>query len=114
MCRRNLTKPNVRYGPKSFHSLCESEDMSSKNAYLLHDLLRDVISLSEDYNIELLFPDTKTLRRKLEELEGISFHGSTKYVIVYPSDVDPLLHSEAIFCGDGLRNDDLMAALRKW
>ena len=87
--------------------------MSSENAYFLRDLLRNVISLSEDYNIELLFPDNKTLRRKLEELEGISFHGSTKYVIVYPSNVDPLLHSEEIFRGDGLRKDDLMAAFAK-
>ena len=65
-----------------------------KNAYLLHDLLKDVISLSNDYNIEPLFTSTK--KRQLEELEGISFHKSSKYVIVYPSDVDSLLYSETI------------------
>ena len=75
-------------------------------AYLLHDLLRDVISMAEDYNIEPLFTNTRSLKRKLEGIEGVSFHKSSKYVIVYPSDVDPLLYSEAILRGNGLRKDD--------
>ena len=87
---------------------------NDKNAYLLNDLLNDAIYMSQEHDIGAIFTNTKSLRRYLEQnFNELGFKKSGKNVIVYSLDIDPILYSESILNGHGLRKNDIIAALLK-
>ena len=88
--------------------------IKEKCAYILKDLLEDLISICEEMNVETVISNNRTLRRRLEEKFGtaIAFdvHGST---LVCDSDTKPCDYAVAALHGCGLRDNDFVKAFGK-
>ena len=85
-----------------------------KNGYLLTDLYKDSINICEDHAIPPIFGHIKSLRRYLENnVTGITFAKSGKYVVVCSSEIDPVMYSNSTLKGHGLRKNDIMRSFAK-
>ena len=84
--------------------------LRKKEAFLLHVMLADIKSFSEEYNLPPIMEHTVELKRKLiaEFGDEISFFPSGKYLIVHASSINPCQYSVAILQGRCLRDDDLV------
>ena len=84
-----------------------------KKAYLLHELLKDIIYLSEEHDLETsAIAHTSSLKRYLVEeySNDIAFFRSGKYLLVHPIDINPCTYSIATLHGCGLRDADITKA----
>ena len=84
-----------------------------KEAYLLHELLKDVKYLSEEHDLETpVIEHTRSLKRYLvqEYSNAMAFFPSGKYLLVHPIDLNPCIYSIATLHGCGLRDTDLTKA----
>ena len=112
--KSNELDPAIEFVRDHFRNCIDLKIIKQKQAYLLHELLNDVISLSEEYSVESIFNNTKSLRRFLEErFDNLGYHKFGKYVVVYSSDVDPIMYCESALKGHGLRKNDIMTSFVK-
>ena len=82
-----------------------------KEAYFLHELLKDIFKISETHWLdETPIKYTADLKRKLiaEFDESICFFLSGKFVIVHSSDTNPCQYGVAFLQESGLRDDDIV------
>ena len=74
---------------QTFFYKIERKIIKEKCAYILKDLLEDLISICEEMNVETVISNNRTLRRRLEKEYGtaIAFdvHGSTWSMPLIPS-----------------------------
>ena len=84
--------------------------MRKKEAFLLHVMLADIKSFSEEYNLPPIMEHTVELKRKLiaEFGDEIRLFPSGKYLIVHASSINPCQYSVAILQGRCLRDDDFV------
>ena len=90
--------------------------ITGKEAYLIHELLKDVKYLSEEQDFETPFIEhTSSLKRYLvqEYSNDIAFFPFGKYPHVHPIDINPCTYSIAALQGCGLRDTDLTKAFGK-
>eukprot|EP00795_Rhopilema_esculentum_P009663 gene9663-17422_t len=83
-----------------------------KQAFLLSNLLRDVMNLSDEKGIDSPVNNTAALKKKLVGVfsERLGFYSSGRQVIIYSSDVNPLEYATATLKGHGLRDEDIIKA----
>ena len=82
-------------------------------AYLLHELLKDVKYLSAEQDLHTpAIEHTSTLKMYLIKNfeENIAFFPSGKYLVVHPIDINPCTYSVATLHGCGLRDGELTKA----
>ena len=83
--------------------------LRDENAYLLTQLLEDLIRLCDERGVATLITRTNQIRRKIEEKfeDDIGFFPSGKYIIVHSAWLNPCKYSVATLRGAGLRDIDL-------
>ena len=83
-----------------------------KSAYLLSDLLKDLIGMFEEQAIVPPFTSVKELKRRLIDRfnDNIGFFTSRRQVIAYSPDMNHCKYSVSTLEGFGLRDDDLLKA----
>ena len=87
-----------------------------KEAYLLHELLKDVSEFSTEQGLEEpVIQHTVELKRQLlKRFENqISFFPCGRHLLVHPIDINPCTYSIATLKGCGLRDRDLAKAFGK-
>ena len=86
--------------------------LREKNTYLLSDLMRDILNMSEERGICPPINHTSALKKKIvnEFQERIGFYSTVNQVIVYSNDMNPLDYTAATIKGHGLRDEDLKRA----
>lgn len=84
--------------------------LGKKEAFLLHAMLADIKSFSEEYNMPPVIKHTVELKRQLiaEFSDEICFFPSGKYLIVHASSINPCQYSIAILQGRCLRGDEFV------
>ncbi len=84
--------------------------LRKKHAFLLHDMLADIKSFSEEQDIAPVINHTVALKRDLiaEFGEDIAFFPSGKYIIVHASNMNPCQYSIATLQGRCLRDDEFV------
>ena len=90
----------------------KTKTISDKEAYLLHELLKDIKYSSEKHDLETpIIEQTSSLKRYLvqEYSNNIAFFPSGKYLLVHPIDINPCT-SIATPLGRGLQDIDLTKA----
>ena len=83
---------------------------------MLQDLFYDIISISEELQLEEpIINNRRTLKRRIEEKFGslISFDVHDRSTLVYASDTKPCDYAIATLQGCGLRDDDFVQAFGK-
>ena len=106
--------PTEQFVLDYFCSYINLKICQQKNAYLLHELLNDSNNMCEEHGIAKIFTRTKSLRRYLEQhVENVSFTQSRKFVVVYSSDIDPVMYSNSTLNGHGLRKTDIIRSFAK-
>ena len=88
--------------------------LREKQAFLLSDLLRDVMNLSDEKGVDSPVNNTAALKKKLVGVfsERLGFYSSGRQVIIYSSDVNPLEYATATLKGHGLRGLPVSKLLR--
>ena len=84
-----------------------------KEAYLLHELLKDIVQWSTEHGLEeAAIEHTVGLKRYLtNNFENeLAFFPSGRHVLVHPIDINPCTYSAATLKGCGLRDVDLSKA----
>ena len=87
----------------------------SKSAFLLSNLLKELMKLYENYGICPLIDNTKELKRRLIEKfdEKIGFFPSGKQLIVFSIEVNPCQYSVATLDGFGLSDNDIIRSFAR-
>ena len=88
--------------------------LQEKQAFLLSDLLRDVMNLSDEKGVDSPVNNTAALKKKLVGVfsERLGFYSSGRQVIIYSSDGNPLEYATATLKGHGLRGLPVSKLLR--
>ena len=110
------TDRNVQQLMDDFYSIIRRNIIHAKEAYLLIDLFRDLMTMSEEYGIQ--YPpvsSTKYLKRELLDEFGdeISFFATGRNVLVHNSKMNPCEYAIATINGKGLRDEDIIKAFGK-
>ena len=86
-----------------------------KNAYLLTELMHDIMNMNEEHSIDPTTRHTHVLKEKIrnEFPDSIGFYKTMHQVIVFSSDMNPLDYTVATVKGHGMRDDDLIKACAK-
>eukprot|EP00795_Rhopilema_esculentum_P000574 gene574-10262_t len=111
--RADVEDAREEHALQSFFYKFQSKIIRDKQAFLLHELLKDVALISEEIGLNApVIQTTQTLKRRIIDECGpeISFYNSGKYLIVHASDVNPCEYAIATLHGCGLRDDDLSKA----
>ena len=111
--RGDLQKSKAEAVLDLFKYRIKTKIIKDKEAYLLHELLKDVKYLSEEYDFETpVIEHTSSLKRYLvqEYSNGIAFVLSGKSLLVHPIDINPCTYSTATLHSCGLRETDLTKA----
>ena len=98
---------------KSFDYKTQTKIVRDKEAYLLHELLKDAKHLSAEQDLEtsvILHTSSLKIHLLKEFPDEMAFFPSGKYLLVHPTDINPCSYSVATLHGYGLRDADLAKA----
>ena len=75
-----------------FYGIIRKKNIREKNAYLLNELLKEIIDISEDKDVGCPVGSTSVLKKRLasEFQDRLGFYSTGRVVIVYSSDMNPL------------------------
>lgn len=99
-----------------FIQLIHHKILRDHKAFLLVNLLDDIIDMSEEEGLEeSCIKHTTTMKSLLQTRfqDKLSFHKVGRNVMVYASDVNPCIYVAATLIGSGLRDRDLTRAFAK-
>ena len=105
-----------KHATETFFHKIRIKILRDKCAFLLHELLQDIIDICNDVDLDYTaFSCTKSLKRALQREFGgaLSYKPVSKYVIVFSSETNPCDYAIAALHACGLRDSDHVKSFGK-